>query len=883
MLNRNFCDWLKHTPISRVLLLGLVMMVVLTSTDWFHANYVDTSILQGGVTLQTGDWQKPTSILSYSGQSPTNQAPATIELLASDNLSGLDNIVVEWQFETEDWQVLTSIDAEGSESLQTTLDIADLFTQDGEYAFRAIATDLVSNQQIEATELKIMLDTTVATPTLLQTEPQVVSSENMVLSWSSNTEEVVITSLTVFNQEGITIETIENATSDQLTVADLPNGLTAFTYQVTSCDLVGNCQTSSRSPLVTIDDQAPTITLSGTNQSEVITNGHFDQGLDSWQTYGQVTNNDSSRLTSDGGMAGIAQQISVSAGQLLGFEYSFSESITQAGLVVLLDDQVIGQIKADQQIANAWRNHTTPLTEGEHNLTFSAYGPEGFYVELDTISTTQQVLTSTDAITISGTDEIGPTQLTANYSIAGQPYSISESETLQLQLANTLDDNQIEVQAVDQAGNISSAIYTVLVDTTAPSKVEEFSARLNGNTIDLTWLAPTETGPVSSIAATYQLVYSWQPIADQSNLSVLPIPTIVTDDGQAGGNLRPPLAANQLEAYQIQLPAEKNSGRLYFGLISTDAAGNQSPLTTTSIEIESSETDQIVRFQPGDVLINEVMWMGSTQSAADEWLELYNRTSADINLGGWVIGNAGSSSNPDLVIESGVTIPANGYAVIANYAAADSALLAEPTWYTTGLSLSNDGESLRLFSSTGTEIDQTPTGNWPAGSNTYQKSSMQRRAAAEVSSYLDGLQANNWLVCEFQACADQQNQYWSVSNNLGTPGGVNIVSNPKLLTPHLTTNLEANRLLVKLDNVATYQRATIEVMYQRQYDNNIITEQVTDQINIINDTTQTELYLGTCSDAGQSCVPHQLVDQISVTVTLDDSSDPLTTNLSVEQ
>lgn len=38
-----------------------------------------------------------------------------------------------------------------------------------------------------------------------------------------------------------------------------------------------------------------------------------------------------------------------------------------------------------------------------------------------------------------------------------------------------------------------------------------------------------------------------------------------------------------------------------------------------------------------DVLMNEVAWMGTTSSQYEEWIELYNNGSADIDLNGWKI------------------------------------------------------------------------------------------------------------------------------------------------------------------------------------------------------------------------------------------------------
>ena len=37
------------------------------------------------------------------------------------------------------------------------------------------------------------------------------------------------------------------------------------------------------------------------------------------------------------------------------------------------------------------------------------------------------------------------------------------------------------------------------------------------------------------------------------------------------------------------------------------------------------------------VFINEVAWMGTTASASDEWIELYNAGSTDVDISGWTL------------------------------------------------------------------------------------------------------------------------------------------------------------------------------------------------------------------------------------------------------
>jgi hypothetical protein len=41
---------------------------------------------------------------------------------------------------------------------------------------------------------------------------------------------------------------------------------------------------------------------------------------------------------------------------------------------------------------------------------------------------------------------------------------------------------------------------------------------------------------------------------------------------------------------------------------------------------------------PGPVVISEIAWMGTSTSANDEWIELYNNSASPVSLSGWLIG-----------------------------------------------------------------------------------------------------------------------------------------------------------------------------------------------------------------------------------------------------
>lgn len=141
---------------------------------------------------------------------------------------------------------------------------------------------------------------------------------------------------------------------------------------------------------------------------------------------------------------------------------------------------------------------------------------------------------------------------------------------------------------------------------------------------------------------------------------------------------------------------------------------------------------------PGSIIINEVAWMGTTVSTADEWIELYNTTGADIDLSGWTIEDDAIET---YTITSG-TIPAGGFFLI------EDAVI--------NISLGNTGDSLILKDDLAQTIDTVNStgGMWFAGDNT-NKYTMER-----IDPNLDGDDSANWadsLVVD------------------GTPGAVNSV------------------------------------------------------------------------------------------------------------
>lgn len=121
-----------------------------------------------------------------------------------------------------------------------------------------------------------------------------------------------------------------------------------------------------------------------------------------------------------------------------------------------------------------------------------------------------------------------------------------------------------------------------------------------------------------------------------------------------------------------------------------------------------------------DVVINEIAWMGTQFDANDEWIELYNTTSLDINLNGWSLSS--SDNSPDIMLSG--TIPAHGFFLLER--TDDSTVTIPADLIYTG-ALNDGGEGLELTDETSNIIDTAnqAAGSWPAGS-VATRSSMER-------------------------------------------------------------------------------------------------------------------------------------------------------------
>ena len=132
-------------------------------------------------------------------------------------------------------------------------------------------------------------------------------------------------------------------------------------------------------------------------------------------------------------------------------------------------------------------------------------------------------------------------------------------------------------------------------------------------------------------------------------------------------------------------------------------------------------TPPLTPFPPLSILIHEAAWAGTLASSSDEWIELYNASSAEIDLWGWTL-----SDGNDLSIALDGALPAGSYFLLERTDNSTISDLPADQIYSGGLN--NSGDSLWLRDPTGSLIDSANAdgGGWPAGSSA-SRASMERR------------------------------------------------------------------------------------------------------------------------------------------------------------
>ncbi len=167
-------------------------------------------------------------------------------------------------------------------------------------------------------------------------------------------------------------------------------------------------------------------------------------------------------------------------------------------------------------------------------------------------------------------------------------------------------------------------------------------------------------------------------------------------------------------------------------------------------------TKKVLAVNFGDVVINEVMWMGSSKSSQDEWIELRNNTSQKIRLNGWRIDNLLRANEvfifPDEPI---IEIEGGGFFLVSYYSKADQienkTILNNNEFFwrckdhpsCASFSLANsDNGDLILIDSSGEEIDRASGDPWPAG----KKEANICYSMERINPLDNGVNVDNWAT-----------------------------------------------------------------------------------------------------------------------------------------
>ena len=151
---------------------------------------------------------------------------------------------------------------------------------------------------------------------------------------------------------------------------------------------------------------------------------------------------------------------------------------------------------------------------------------------------------------------------------------------------------------------------------------------------------------------------------------------------------------------------------------------------------------------PGDVVINEIAWMGTQASTADEWIELYNNTDAPIDLISWLLSAA--DGYPSIFLSG--TIPANGFFLLERANDDTVSDIQADGVYGTGYytwALSNNGELLSLKDEVGTMIDEVDcSAAWFSGEASPSYITMERVDPLSSGDAADKWNSNNPSIAQ---------------------------------------------------------------------------------------------------------------------------------------
>ena len=235
----------------------------------------------------------------------------------------------------------------------------------------------------------------------------------------------------------------------------------------------------------------------------------------------------------------------------------------------------------------------------------------------------------------------------------------------------------------------------------------------------------------------------------------------------------------------------------------------------------------------GDVVINELMWMGSFLKPKDEWIELRNMTFNDIDLSGWQLTKLVNQEKLMLTIPNDYILPANGFFLISNFDKNQSNINVVPDLIDNNIDLRNNNLQIKLYKGDWTNpsnlIDVADDGHGKPlagflGFFGVLHFSMERKDIPG-----DGTSVTNWHTCWDDSL--EMKAYWdnliipppiNESINRGTPGGRNLSDYDEIAMGEYYQDLE--------NQVVSEGIIKINIDSENYEEENIVGQQVEEQI-----------------------------------------------------
>lgn len=583
-----------------------------------------------------------------------------------------------------------------------------------------------------------------------------------------------------------------------------------YWWRVQAQDQYGNMSESTANHLV-IDRTEPTVSLSITGSwlkevRETVTNGDFETGdTTGWTTVGnaQILASDTfsdPATTVDpyegGWMARIGDtsdpgnyvwenrllQSFAAGAKSLSFYYNFwsrDDGIDLPGFFVRLNGQEVfrrNDLGSDlvSALSTGWQRFTydlSGLTTSQISLALYA-GNTGdtvvqSWVYVNKVSTYFVSAPSHAMYTVSGTDG-GSGIDHYEYKIDAGEWTTGDTFTIPVGGTHT-----ISYRSVDAAGNSITQTVTLITDATAPSAISDLAAATTENSATLTWTAPgnDDGAPPTGRAASYDIRYA--DVGGTLDCSAFSFDTATAVE-------KPPSPQDYNTPETLEIMGLNPSNNYCFAIKSSDEAPNTSAVSN----IVYATTLAGATLNPGDIVINELMWMGTSVSYADEYLELRNMTDRTIDLTGLTLTKFDGTADVTMAIDlTDKSIAPHGYFLIANanaYAAGDSQLIDSltPNMWDASLDLSDTELQIKLMQGT-TVIDVAWDGTAPTeglydtapGTEAYY--SMER-----ISTPSNGANPLEWYTTI--DAASTTDFFEGTADERGTPGAANRSENEPL-------------------------------------------------------------------------------------------------------